>query len=119
MLLSVNKKNSVQSKDENDSFPIGALFCTFIIEFALMIWGGVELFENTPTDSDLYNSNLWKFGLATFVIQLVSILIIVLIPLICLCLPKKKEPEQLKSSVFVKDGKLMVSIPKQDTQEPV
>lgn len=82
-----------------------------------MVWGGVELFENTPTDSDLYNSNLWKFGLATFVIQLVVILIIVLIPLICLCLPKKKEPEQL-SSVFVKDGKLMVSNSPVSTSSP-
>lgn len=111
IILSFNKKNSVKSKDANDSFPIGELFCTFIIEFSLMIWGAVELFNNTPKNSKLYNSNLWKFGLATFIIQLTVAIIIIAIPVICMCLPKKKEPEYAKSTVFEKDGKFMVSIP--------
>lgn len=59
------------------------LFIIGIIHVGLAIWGGIELWDNSKNCDDLYNSNLWKIGLTTFVLQIVcSIFCFILAPLI-------------------------------------
>ena len=56
------------------------------------IWGGFELWEKSC--SDLKDTNLWKFSLAVFIIQIISAVIILLIPCIIACIAiKEKEPD--------------------------
>ena len=55
---------------------IRSLICTFMIELGLAIWGGIELFENAPNCDALYNSNLWKFGLVVFILQILTVIVL-------------------------------------------
>ena len=51
----------------------------FII-LALVFWGGFELFDSSC--NVLLKSNLWKFALVTFAIQIVAVLILLFLPLL-------------------------------------
>ena len=43
----------------------------FFIEFALTIWGGVELFYNSTKCNLIEDSNLWYYGLLNFIFQVI------------------------------------------------
>jgi hypothetical protein len=77
----VNAKNI--GKDE----AFGILICSAIIDFGLAIWGATELFHKTDGSgcNELEDSNLWKFGLATFIVQITySSLIFLFLLSVCL-----------------------------------
>ena len=61
------------------------LICQLLIDLGLIIWGGFELFNISSECNDLINSNLWKIGLASFIMQIVTFVIIVIIMLYLLC----------------------------------
>uniref|UniRef100_A0A6C0EHS7 Transmembrane protein n=1 Tax=viral metagenome TaxID=1070528 RepID=A0A6C0EHS7_9ZZZZ len=79
IILSLNKANA---KNMDDSDAIITLCCGFLLELGLASWGGVELYDKIGNCTDLRESNLWKFGLASFILQLVFCAIVLIIPLI-------------------------------------
>ena len=79
IILSLNKSNIKNSGDQEQ---LGSIIAGFILEFGLMCWGGVELFNKLDNCQDLRDSNLWKVGLATFVLQLIVCVILLCIPII-------------------------------------
>lgn len=71
-----------QKSEENLS-----LVYVAIINLGLSIWGGIELWSNSKNCDDLYNSNLWKVGLATFILQIfISTICFVLLPILICCM---------------------------------
>lgn len=102
IILSLNKVNA---KDMDDSDAIITLCCGFLIELGLASWGGVELYDKIGNCTDLRESNLWKFGLATFILQLVFCAILLIIPLI-MCFANRynssKVPAANKNKIHLK-----------------
>lgn len=96
IILSLGRTNSKKAFDDESELgvKICTLGCVGLIELGLGIWGGIELFSKSC--SDLQDSNLWKFGLATFIIQMFCVgMIFVVIPIIMVilaCLDKPSEP---------------------------
>ena len=78
IILSLNKSNVKNSGDEDQ---LAIIIAGFILEFGLMCWGGVELFNKLDNCQDLRDSNLWKVGLTTFILQLLFCIILLCIPL--------------------------------------
>ena len=79
--------NKINAKNIGDEEAIGLLICSAIVDFSLAIWGATELFDNSEGTGcdELEHSNLWKFGLATFIIQIIySSLIILILLTVCL-----------------------------------
>ena len=79
IILSLNKSN-VKNYGEDDQ--MATYIGGFILEFGLMCWGSVELFNKLDNCKDLRDSNLWKVGLATFILQLICCIILLCAPLI-------------------------------------
>lgn len=82
MVLSLMKSNAKSSS--GDDHEVKASVCTFVcfglMEFGLAIWGSIELWENSC--DELSETNLWKFALATFSIQVsFGVIFAVLFPL--------------------------------------
>lgn len=102
MILACSHVSVKSDKDDGGVF-LPLLMCLGIVDLGLAIWGGVELFEKSC--DDLSDSNLWKFGLAVFVIQLflaVTSLIIIPVILICsICLNENNTEESSISSVKI------------------
>ena len=74
--------NSKAESNETTLFLVIILICQFLIDVGLSIWGGFELF-NIPSDcNELRNSNLWKFGLSTFILQVFMASTVVIIGLV-------------------------------------
>ena len=78
----------VNAKNIGDEESFGILICSAIVDFSLAIWGATELFDKADGCDELTNSNLWKFGLATFIIQIIFGSLIILIP-VSICLISK------------------------------
>ena len=90
IVLSFSRFGSKNSNDENNNINICILFCLGLIEMGLAIWGGIELWDKSC--ENLKDSNLWKFGLATFCIQsFFSFLFVFVVPvLLCVLCSKLK-----------------------------
>lgn len=82
LILSLCRYRAKNQDNEEVGETLCMLFCLGILELALAIWGGIELWEKSC--DDLSNSNLWKFGLATFCIQTFCATIFVFIIPICI-----------------------------------
>lgn len=81
---------NVSTSDEGD---LGTALCTLVclglLEAGLAIWGGLELWDKSC--DDLRDSNLWKFGLATFCLQsFCAFVFLVMMPLVIGCMMCKK-----------------------------
>jgi len=74
-----NGKAAKNEKKETGELVVGLIFY-FLMNVGFAIWGGFELWEKSC--SDLKDTNLWKFSLAVFIIQITSAVIILLIPCI-------------------------------------
>ena len=63
-------KNERDKSDSDLSYMkiIVAVICNLIINSALAIWGGIEIWNKSC--HDLQDSNLWDFALSTFILQL-------------------------------------------------
>jgi hypothetical protein len=73
------KNASTDSQDVGGR--ICMLVCLGLLETGLAIWGGIELWDKSC--DDLQESNIWKFGLATFCLQsFCGFIFLVLMPLI-------------------------------------
>ena len=84
LILSFSRLNAKNTKDENGIFNFCVLILLGLIETGLAIWGGFELFNNSC--DDLADTNLWKFGFATFAIQtFVATVCLIIIPLLVIC----------------------------------
>ena len=89
VILSFTRSGAKNSSNEEGGPVLCLLFCLGIIEGGLATWGGIELWQNSC--SDLSDSNLWKFGLATFCIQVFcASLFLVIMPITFACLVKCK-----------------------------
>ena len=90
-------KNS-SDKDEKTSTcqTICTLICSSLIETALAVWGGIELYDRNDC-TDLKNSNLWNLGLTNFILQIISssiIIIFIMFLLISNCCNSSKNINQ-------------------------
>jgi hypothetical protein len=71
---------NASSDSEDAGTTICTLVCLGLLEAGLAIWGGTELWIKSC--DDLAESNLWKFGLATFILQtFCASIFLVIIPL--------------------------------------
>ena len=92
LILCLLRTNSKNIKDEDDNLNVCVLVCLGFIELGLAIWGGVELWVNSC--DNLVNTNIWIFGLVTFILQtFVSSLLLVIIPTLFLVLACCKKTE--------------------------
>ena len=88
IILAFSRSGARKSSNDEGEINISLLFCLGLIETGLAIWGGVELWQKSC--DDLRNSNLWKFGLATFCIQTFCAFIFVFVMPCCLiCLARR------------------------------
>lgn len=65
--------------DTNETNPLVFLVPGFIM-LGLVFWGGFEIFDRLCNDQ--LNSDLWKFALVTFTIQIIAVLILLFLPLL-------------------------------------
>lgn len=68
LILGLKNSKFTSNKDEYDNHLI-TLICLGLIDAGISIWGGIELFDNMC--SDLKDSNLYTFGLVTFIVQVI------------------------------------------------
>jgi len=75
---------NASSDSEDAGTTICTIVCLGLLEAGLAIWGGMELWVKSC--DDLAESNLWRFGLATFIIQtFCASIFLVVIPLVLGC----------------------------------
>ena len=67
IILSIQRRNAKNAKNDN-GIVVYVLICLGLIEAGLGIWGAIELFDKSC--DDLKSTNLWKFCLATFILQM-------------------------------------------------
>ena len=80
---------NVSTSDDDLGTALCTLVCLGFIEAGLAIWGGLELWDKSC--DDLRDSNIWKFGLATFSLQsFCAFIFLVMMPLFLGCLVCKK-----------------------------
>jgi len=87
IILSFNRSNAKITSDsvEEKNSPLCVLLLLGIIETALAIWGGIEIWDKSC--SDLSDSNLWKFAVVTFCLQAISgACFLILLPIVILCI---------------------------------
>ena len=78
IILSWTRGSSTGSSESSSVISsICLLMCIGITELSLAIWGGIELLQNSCVD--LEETNLWKFGLATFILQVTCATIFLLV----------------------------------------
>tara|TARA_Y100000992_G_C21271887_1_gene497394 strand:- start:9 stop:536 length:528 start_codon:yes stop_codon:yes gene_type:complete len=76
---------SVKTNDEKVDLSACILAIIGVINLSLSTWGGIELWNYSYSCDELFNSNLWKVGLAGFIIQVTTTAICVIVPPILLC----------------------------------
>lgn len=76
---------SVKTNDEKIDLSACILAIIGVINLSLSTWGGIELWDYSYSCDELFNSNLWKVGLAGFIIQVTTTVICVVVPPILLC----------------------------------
>ena len=104
LILAWSRGSAKNAQDDNNQVNFCVLICLGLIEGGLAIWGGIELFGNSC--DDLSESNLWTFGLVTFILQtFVASICLVIIPLLVVCCEcccsycEKKEHEDNSNNV--------------------
>lgn len=96
-----NAKNAGKDKDGETGTAICTCICMGFIEGGLAIWGGIELWQKSC--DDLTGSNIWKFGLATFVLQtFCATLFLVILPMTLCCCTMCEKSTEVDHSVIQK-----------------
>lgn len=98
-LCRLNAKNKNEDSSDNDLFKtLCSLVCIGLIDLGLGIWGGFELWVKPC--NNLYDTQIWKFGLATFIMQITfAVCFSIVVPVgICCKLINKKEVENNKDN---------------------
>ena len=76
---------TVKHDDAKIDFSACILAIIGVINLCLSTWGGIELWDYSYSCDELFNSNLWKVGLASFILQVTTTAICVILPPILLC----------------------------------
>lgn len=76
---------SVKTNDEKVDLSACVIAIIGVINLSLSTWGGIELWDYSYSCDELFNSNLWKVGLASFILQITTTVICVIVPPILLC----------------------------------
>ena len=87
IILSFFRISAKNAKDDNTDTGVNIcnLVCIGLIEMGLAIWGGIELWVKSC--DNLINTNIWKFGLATFCIQtFIAAIFLIIIPGFLMCM---------------------------------
>lgn len=95
-----NAANSSKKEDSSIEFFFRILIY-FLLNTGLAIWGGIELWEKSC--DDLKDTNLWKFSLAIFILQIISVVILLLISLIfgCISVYESKNTNELPETTNI------------------
>lgn len=78
------KNTQFKSNDNNNDSHLITLICIGIIDAGMSIWGAIELFEYSC--SNLENTNLFTFGLVTFILQVITAVLTIFIIPILMCI---------------------------------
>jgi len=79
-----------KNADTSGAEIFAGLFCYMLVEIGLATWGGVELFGNACPA--LTRTRLWDFGLATFVLHILTVCLILVAPLLAFfCATRRKQ----------------------------
>lgn len=70
---------NIRDNNKEDLEYIAVLIFSIFIDFSIFIWGCLELFNKTSNCLELKHSNLWKYGLATFIIQIIMLVFLSII----------------------------------------
>ena len=76
---------TAKTNDEKIDLSACVLAMVGVINLCLSTWGGIELWDYSYSCDELFNSNLWKVGLASFILQVTTTAICVILPPILLC----------------------------------
>ena len=105
LVLTWANGNAAKTKNEDNDICslILSLMFYFLLNTGLAIWGGIELWVRSC--SDLSDTNLWKFSLAVFILQVVSASISLLIPcVVFVAALKDKNSVDTDKSMFNADN---------------
>lgn len=70
ILSTFSLKIKSDSEDKKTTALICSVFLMALINVSMTIWGGLELMTYSKSCNQLFESNLWKVGLASFIVQL-------------------------------------------------
>ena len=88
---------SVKTNDEKVDVSACVVAMVGVINLCLSIWGGIELWDYSYSCDELFNSNLWKVGLASFILQVTTTVICLIVPPILLCYITIKEARNISN----------------------
>jgi len=97
VLVSINLCLLRTNYKENKEINSIRLVFLLLIELGLGIWGCIELSDKCESCLTLKNSNLWRFGLATCILQF-SIFIVIVIMFIVLRINNNIDTNRLSST---------------------
>ena len=101
LILFLNKTNIFDLgclSSNSEDLAIGKICASYVTELCLFVWGSVELFKKAENCDNLINSDLWKFSLASFILQIIYALC-VLVTFILICLVSKEPKEKSKETI--------------------
>lgn len=101
LILFLNKTNIFDLgclSSTSEDLAIGKIFASYVTELCLFVWGSVELFKKADNCDNLMNSDLWKFSLASFILQIIYALC-VLVTFIFICIISKETKEKSKETI--------------------
>jgi len=98
LVLTWGNGNAAKGKKDDSSFSelVVSLLFYFLLNTGLAIWGGIELWDKSC--DDLKNTNLWKFSLAVFILQVISATILLIIPFGFVCVEVNNAKTNFESS---------------------
>ena len=103
LIFFFNKTNLTNldfGESSDDGRGLLKILVSYLFELCLAVWGAVELFKKSDRCPNMVNSNLWKFSLATFILQtLYSLTILILFIVIYVISIKQKKREKSKETI--------------------
>jgi hypothetical protein len=101
---------SIKSENQSNELISIIIVVIGIINLCLIIWGSIELWDYSYSCDKLFNSNLWKVGLAGFILQVVTSIICVIFAPILLCFIEYSESINKNHNSEVKENNLNLKI---------
>ena len=101
---------SIKSENQSNETLVILMVVIGIFNLCLSTWGSIELWKYSYSCDDLFNSNLWKVGLASFIIQIITTLICVIFPPILLWYMRYIESRNINSIPELTENKLNLKI---------
>lgn len=101
---------TIKTEDDKVNASVCILLMIGVINLSLSTWGGIELWDYSYSCDELFNSNLWKVGLAGFILQVVTTVICVVAPPILLCYMTYIESRNINSIPELTENKLNLKI---------